>query len=677
MKQNKTSNQLSLFEVLPGFKEAEEYSPQNVISTTKVKFLSQELSTYEELFQGYNEIRVITYSYALSFIEKVMKYFNYGEVIIGFDKLINKNTADLFALQEFSTDYICHNTYLQSRINNNEFRFYVLNDLISHQKIYLLKADDGRVRTITGSANFSECAWNGDQIESVVVCDDPACYQIYASQYETLRRFSTDEISKNAVPIDENGENCEELPILKKIEKENAIVIHIPQNTEEQESVFHTNKLSQEWQNRLKSIKLKSSKEGEILFEIKHAKSLLASIKKDNLQKRKDELINPQFILDFANHTAVYNQMPFNLSPDSDAVITDLHNLMQYMEGFDLFTKDTHRLKTLYWKVLNYMFLSPFIAKLRYEAANYGYESRFFPIYMLICGNSDAGKTGFINFIRQLMFGEKLNTLTQNYFSSKPMNALKTNVKGFPILIDELTPTYWKYAKDIVKMDTTLIEQKLVNHPTFILLSNDINNIAPELSKRIIVINLNNRLDVTTAAYNGKKIHTLQKNVDNALYCEYLQRMFKAVDILIEEIHQSDNEYKNTWIPDIFKISSCVLLDILHDFKIEIPDELHTFTWFDYMGDSAIGEKAIDIIKNEYIHNSKIFNIYSNKNMLEIDFSCYDNNESKKKLQILHDELPADVECETIGTKAVLKLDAIQRHSNIKFKKKPFWRRKL
>jgi len=674
MKTNDAS-QLSIFEVIPGLQEETIQPPGNQIAVTKVKFISQELSTYEELFRGYNELRVITYSYALSFIENIMKYFDRGEVIIGFDKLINKNTAELLALQEFSTNYVCHNTYLQKRILSDEFRFYVLNDLVSHQKIYLLKADDGRVRTITGSANFSERAWTGEQIECVTVCDDPECYKVYAGQYETLQLFAAAEISKHAVPIKEDGENADELPFFKKIEKEQAIVLHDSQNNEEQEYAFHADKLDKEWEQRLKAVKLKPAKDGKILFELKHMKTLLGSIRKDNAKKRERQLINPQFILDFNNHTATYNQVPFHLSPSAESITNDLEHLIEYMDGFNLFTKDTFRLKTLYWKVLNYMFLSPFIARLRYEGDRFGYEDRFFPMYMLIYGDSDAGKTGFINLTRQLMFNEKMNSLTQDFFSSKPMTSLKTDVKGCPILIDELTPTYWKYAKDIVKMDINLIRERLINHPTFVLLSNDINNVAPELSKRIIVINLDNRLDRTAAAYNGKKINTIRKNIDNALYCEYLRRMFEAVDTLIEEIQKHDDENKDEWIPDIFEASSKVLMDIIQDFGATVPAEFHTFTWFDYMGDSVIGEKATGIIKDEYTHNSGIFHTDTTKNELEIDFSCYDDNESKKKLRILHDELPADVECKIVGTKAVLKLDAIKKHSGINFKKKPFWRR--
>ena len=76
--------------------------------------------------------------------------------------------------------------------------------------------------------------------------------------------------------------------------------------------------------------------------------------------------------------------------------------------------------------------------------------------------------------------------------------------------------------------------------------------------------------------------------------------MFEAVDTLIEEIQKHDDENKDEWIPDIFEASSKVLMDIMQDFGATVPSEFHTFTWFDYMGDSVIGEKATGIIKDEY-----------------------------------------------------------------------------
>ena len=670
--------QLSMFEVIPGHKDTADPDPEGQISITRMKYLSSEYTTYEEVFRGYHELRVLTYSYSLPFVEEIMKYFDYGEVIIGFHKLVNPNAAELFAMQEYSTNYICSNSYLQKRIQKNELRFYVLHDLgfISHQKVYLLKADDGRVRTITGSANFSKSAWTDDQLECITVCDDPECYQFYKKQYDTLLQLSTDEIAQNAIPILENGENADELPILKKIEQNHAVVIRESQNPEDCKYAFQIGKLAKTWENRLHNLKINPSENGKILLEIKHVKAILNAIKKDNTLKKEQEFIYPQLQLDFNNHTAVFNQRPFDLTPDDNDISSDLKNLLEYMDGFDLFTKDTDRLKTSYWKVLNYMFLSPFLARLRYEGAHYGYEERFFPIYLLIYGDSDAGKTKFIEFVHQLMFQEKLGTLSTSYFTKKGMTLLKTELKGCPILIDELTSTYWKYAKDIVKLDSFLIDDCQIHHPAFILLSNDINNIPPELSKRVILISLDNRLDRAVAAYNGKRINTLRKNTGNALYREYLRRMFPTVENLIIEMQTHDSQNDNDWIPDIFEKSSCLLTEIMQDFQINIPKECSIFTWFDYMGDDAIGEKATTIIQEEYFHNSRIFKIFPAKNEVEIDFSCYDDREAKKKLRILHDELPANIECKIIGSKAVLRLDAITKHSGINFKKRLFWRLK-
>ncbi len=674
---NNDSPQLSIFSGEPE-KNNETYDSldqmDTEISVVRVKYTSNERTTYEEIFGGYNEIRVITYSYGLSFIEEVMKYFDYGEVLVGFDKIINRELATLISMQDYTFDYVSKNTYLQSCISEEKLKFFVLNDLISHQKVYLLKADDGRVRTITGSANFSERAWTNKQLENFTVCDDIGSYEYYEKHYETLKSFSSKDLSIDALPISDDFENIANLPIMKTIEQNHAVILNVARSEAEQDYAVRYNKFEKKWEELLEPVKLKKENDGTILFDVKKANTLLDAVKKTEQRKQERLPINPQFELNFTEKTATYNHNQFDLNPDMISIKNNFSKLIDYMKGFELFTKDTHRLKKLYWKVLNYMFLSPFIPKLRYEGDRYGYEDRFFPMYMLIYGDSDAGKTGFINLVQQMMFNTIIPPMPQENFSKKPMASLKVDIKGYPILIDELTPTYWKYAKDIVKMDTLLIKKKNINHPSFVLLSNDINNVAPELSKRIIVINLDNRLNRTVAAFKGKEINAIRKSVNNSLYREYLRRMFNKVENLIHEMQINDIENNDSWIPDIFKISSQILLDIMHDCEIERPNEFKIFSWFDYMGDAVIGEKALNMIKDEFTHNTKIFIINSAKNELVIDFSCYAENEATKKIKILYDELPANVECRKVGNKAILRLDSIKAHTNLNFKKK-WWKR--
>lgn len=54
--------------------------------------------------------------------------------------------------------------------------------------------------------------------------------------------------------------------------------------------------------------------------------------------------------------------------------------------------------------------------------------------------------------------------------------------------------------------------------------------------------------------------------------------MFEAVYILIEEIRKHDDENKAKWIPDIFEVSSNILIGIIQDFNITVPTDFRIFT---------------------------------------------------------------------------------------------------
>ncbi len=644
------------------------------ISATQFKYVDTKDTTCEELFNGFDEIRVITFSFGLSFIERIIKNYKKGEVIIGFDKLINSKIADLLSLQEYSYNYVCSNKYLQKRINDNEFKFFVVNDIVSHQKVYLLKSYDGRVRTILGSANMSQRAWSGEQLEDYIFCDDIECYNHYINEYEELKERSTDEISKGGEIIKEDKSNFDELPIFKKIEKDSAIIINEAKNEDNIEYDFKITKLSQDWQEKLKSINIKSSKDGNILFDINKVKRIKDVIKKENNIRIEKEKITPQLILDYSNKTMSYNNNKFDYNVSDAQAKKDAENIIKYMFGFDSFTNNTIQMKTSYWKVLNYMFLSPFIAKLRYVGEKNNYEDRFFPMYLLIYGESDAGKTNFVKTVQKLMLNTVPNKCSEDYFSPKPITSLKLEVKGCPILIDEMTSTHWKYAKNIVKADDFLINQHEINHPTFIIISNDVKDVVPDISKRVIVVNVNNRINRTEAALNGRSIINIRKEITNSFYIKYVERMFDAVEELTEQMKNIDSELKKKWYPDIFKISSSIIIDIMNELNISIPDELKIFEWKDYMGDIAISRNATEIIKDEYIHNKSMFYYNKKRNELELDFSCYSDKEANKKLNILHNELPAILECKIVGKKAIMKNQNLEDYTgmNIKIKKRLF-----
>jgi hypothetical protein len=111
------------------------------------------------------------------------------------------------------------------RIEDDSVHFYVANKKISHEKIYLLEANDGRKRVVMGSANMSYNAFNGVQRENICCIDGDSAYDWYLEKFYDLKENSTDEITKKALQISDAYENIDELPISESVKVKKAIVI--------------------------------------------------------------------------------------------------------------------------------------------------------------------------------------------------------------------------------------------------------------------------------------------------------------------------------------------------------------------------------------------------------------------------------------------------------------------
>ena len=341
------------------------------ILVTFAEYKSTETVNPDTLFQNFDEIHVITYSLGIEQVERIMKYFKRGQVIIGSYKSISGDVAEMLALQKYTVDYISQNNYLQKMIESKTFRFFVTDKV--HAKIYLLKSDDGRYRVILSSANFSANAWQKRQVENFVVIDDLAVYESYTEFYEDIKRGSTDEIDINARPLKEDGTNLEYLPALRcAVHSKTAVVIHEqpPESQEACEYVFAQIETAKKLRDILQKANVKTNSEGQTLLLADNFIKMRKTMKESHEEKqRRNEEKNstyPALILDYEKQSATFNDKLWNLNPSSDEVKSDLENLVKYVDGTEIFTGDIPSLKTIYWKVIIYMFVSPFFAQLRY-----------------------------------------------------------------------------------------------------------------------------------------------------------------------------------------------------------------------------------------------------------------------------------------------------------------------
>ena len=133
-----------------------------------------------ELFHGYDEFYILTYSSGMGFLEDLFNVYNYtyGEIIIGSTRTVHSAQAQLEAATEVILsqgtiqNFVCSHPNLKKRIEEELLEVRVMNMITDHRKTYILKnSKTGDYRIILGSANSSRSAWSGNQLESYQVFD--------------------------------------------------------------------------------------------------------------------------------------------------------------------------------------------------------------------------------------------------------------------------------------------------------------------------------------------------------------------------------------------------------------------------------------------------------------------------------------------------------------------------
>ena len=183
-KYKKDENNLSMFDMLE-FEEA--LSPK--LDVVKLSYISAEAMTWRELFKDYDELHAITFSSGINFMYAVLEMFQKVELIFGNEMVMSNSLQDIMAYQSNLLDRIRSEAgdrkqKLLDRIDDETVRLYVARQQLSHEKIYLLKAADGRKRVIMGSANMSYNAFSGKQRENISCIDDEGAYDWYMHCFE-------------------------------------------------------------------------------------------------------------------------------------------------------------------------------------------------------------------------------------------------------------------------------------------------------------------------------------------------------------------------------------------------------------------------------------------------------------------------------------------------------------
>lgn len=651
---------LSLFDEQQTMENLDGVKDSNHLDVVKLKYESCESLTWQKLFSGFDDLYAITYSSGIGFVCKLLDRFEQTEIIFGCEDVMDYSMQSIMAYQCKLIERMRNGAYkkLSDRVENGTLHLYVARDVLSHEKIYLLSAKDGRKRVVMGSANMSASAFEGRQRENICYMDGDEAFDWYMECYQTLKEKSTDEIGKSSILCADDGEHLDELPIAKTVRVKKAVVIQ-PVSEEQKEEVrfaLDVKGLAV----KFKPCVPKPDKKGKIMLSPDKVRIIRKRMVESKTLEKEQRSEYPQLDVELDEGCVTLNDQRLDLMPSKAEVEKDVELFLRYMDGYEKFHGDHAGMQLRYYEFANWFFCSPFMACMRDMAVRYNQNTLPYPVFGLVYGQSKAGKTSFLETLLKMMIGQKTKISAPD-FTRSSIDSLKQTVHGAPIIVDDLTNDRFKqHAIETIKNDDFGIAEHLVNYPAVVISANeDVKAVASEVTRRTVICRVQAGL-TNTEVMSSNIVRTVQREIGTAFYREYLRRMLDLVPELLEQM--KDDEQDSA--PDILKTSSQVLMEIFEEYGPEkLPEYIRTLSLEDYFSEKVTGGYAIKIIRDAWKTSRDSFEIYPRANEL-----CYNAGVNYEADRILK-ELPETLEVRKSRDCLVMNLEEAQKFFGITFKK--------
>ena len=657
MKKQSNEQQLSLFET-----NEPEKTVLKKIEVVRLSYISSESVTWQELFDGYNELFAVTFSSGINFVYALLDMFEKAEIVFGSEAVISYSMQEIMAYQNMLLTRMREvagdkRQKLLDRIDDESVHFYVARKQLSHEKIYLLKSNDGKKRVIMGSANMSYNAFGGIQRENICYIDDDAAFDWYMECFTEMKEGSTDNISKKAFLSADLSENIDDLPISESVKVQKAIVIEpSAERMEEVHFVLDTQKLAKE----LTPILPKSDKKtGKTVIVPNTITKIRKQRAEELIKERELRSEYPSLNIDINEHRVTLNGERLDLSPTTSEIANDVELFLKYMNGYSKFHGDYVGMQYRYFEFANWFFCSPFMAVMRDMAARFDQNKLPYPVFGLVYGQSKAGKTSFLETLLKMMIGQKPKVSAPDFTRSSIEN-LKRVVQGAPIIVDDLTNTrFSQHAIETIKNDDFGVSEHLTNYSAVVISANeDVKAVSSEIIRRTVICRVEAGL-TNTEVMKSNIVRTVQQRIGTAFYREYLRRILDVLPEMIEQMKDDETESA----PDILAVSSKVIAEIISEYSENIPGYIRELTLEDYFGEHVTGKHAKKTIVDAWRTSPKSFVIQPKMN--ELRYNAGQTYDADRLIK----ELPETLEARKAREWVVMNLDEAKEFFGIDFKK--------
>ena len=541
------------------------------------------------LFEGYDQLRVLTYSASVNAIVRMLDNYSFNsfECVFGYEGTL-RDIKNILAFQKVVVGDTRaaimglkddRHVHILKKVHAGQARFRVLRKAIAHAKIYLLSNADGRNRVIVGSANLSEQAFSGRQSETLVFFDDDEdAWAHYNRMYEAIRDSASDEIKLPEDRIIKAEIEIPDTPVLSEIS--GTLIIEVPKPAESHTTmpvqIQRIEKVAAVLAPRLSAAAPAISNGIQRITP-----AVKREISRIKLVKSAEEADNRYFSIDRANRTASLLGGPFPLEWDPRLVERDAKLILEYFQSYEgAFEGDVSRLQRDYFILASWLYFSPFICDMRSLALLQDSDVIRYPSFAIVFGKSNCGKTTLVDTLMTSMFGIA-HTLDKRSFTTSQLRGLQYGYKRFPVVFDDIgRNAFNRHGRDMIKNE---LHPDTEEHPGFILSMNaEPQSFPDEIVKRSLMIYTTTALPAHNEELRQKlqgRIQEMRRTLSGHLYRRYLTEVMALFD-------------KDRLPPDWLALSSGVISAILAESITGTPPKwLNSVTWLSY------AEKRYDRVK--------------------------------------------------------------------------------
>ena len=558
----------------------------------------------DSLFGGFTSMRALTYSASIPMIMGLLRDYEYErfECIFGHGGILGREPRQIIHFQQLIDERLTRGfvaiagvnperrEILQDRVADGKARFFVVKDAIAHAKIYLLERD-GLRRVVVGSANLSETAFSGRQAETLVVYDnDDVAWEHYCGQYEDVLATAVSSLAVRDKPPVAGAMPVDEAPIFKDVENTGRdVTMYVPLETE-QEAEYGSANILVSVSNvpnvqRAAMPDLERGRNGSPNIPITPA--IVRQARRMPVA-RPDEKEEGGSLPTFSyNRRGTFTLQGSELDLDvrAEDVRRDAQLLLEFFNNYqDDFVGDVERLQRDYFGFMSWFYFAPFMCDLRNANLRQGLEFQQ-PMFAILYGRSDCGKSSLTNTLMVSMFGYgKKGFVPNNLFTPSRVRGLRQEFRRHPVVFDDVANNRFRqYADEVVK-DGEISHGD--EYPCIALLMNvDTRRFKPEVVKRSMMIYTQTSLPGNRPAARERlqaSVSMIQDTLTTSFYRQYLKDMSTILETMPEDAYRG---------VDVLQISSKLLCRL---FERNLPEGEPAPVWLEPVTLSSVQSRAYE-----------------------------------------------------------------------------------